>query len=31
MMLFGKVGIDFGSKQVYTTKHCAEPFRNVGL
>lgn len=26
MMLFGKVGIDFGSKQVYTTKHCAEPF-----
>ena len=29
MMLFGKVGIDFGSKQVYTTKHCAEPFRKV--
>lgn len=31
MMLFGKFAIDFGSKQVYTTKHCAEPFRKVDL
>ena len=30
-MLFGKFGIDFGSKQVYTAKHCAEPFRRVDL
>ena len=30
-MLFGKFGIDFGSTQVYTTKHCAEPFRKVDL
>ena len=25
-MLFGKFCIDFGSVQVDTTKHCAEPF-----
>ena len=31
MMLFGKFAIDFGSKQVYNTKHCAEPFRKVDL
>lgn len=24
-MLFGKFCIEFGSEQVYTTKHCAEP------
>ena len=30
-MLFGKFCIDFGSTQVYTTKHCAEPFRKVDL
>ena len=28
-MLFGKFCIGFGSTQVYTTKHCAEPFRRV--
>jgi len=28
-MLFGKFCIGFGSTQVYTTKHCAEPFRKV--
>lgn len=30
-MLFGKFGIDFGSTQVYITKHCAEPFLKVDL
>ena len=30
-MLFGKFCIGFGSTQVYTTKHCAEPFRKVDL
>ena len=30
-MLFGKFAIVFGSKQVYITKHCAEPFREVDL
>lgn len=31
MMLSGKFCIDFGSKQVYTTKHCAEPFEIFDL
>ena len=36
-MLFGKFCIgfsstqEFGSEQVYTTKHCAEPFLKVDL
>ncbi len=30
-MLFGKFSIDFGSKQVYIMKHCAEPNLNVNL
>ena len=30
-MLFGKFCIDFGSVQMDTTKHCAEPFRTVKL
>lgn len=30
-MLFGKFCIDFGSTQVYTTKHCAEPYWNFNL
>lgn len=30
-MLFGKFCIVLGSKQVYTTKHCAEPNMKVNL
>ena len=28
-MLFGKFGIDFGSKQVYTAKHCLWPKQSI--
>ena len=30
-MLFGKFCIEFGSVQMDTTKHCAEPFPTVKL
>ena len=30
-MLFGKFCIVFSSTQVYTVKHCAEPFLKVDL
>ena len=30
-MLFGKFCIDFGSVQMDTTKHCAEPFGTANL